>query len=999
MRLKPNLGYPLVTAITAVVVFVLAVYLLINLFSGSGSTHDDIVHRRTSERSDEAEHVRTVANITRQRIHDQLAPAIRRANILASSPEVIAAMRVCDRGEVTALTNRLIRATTEVDVIAVFDAKGDLCSFNSNDSFGKPFPAEGIDRLFRQKFADRPVVASCLRNVHAAPALEFQQDCDFTPALNNSIGLSVAHSVPVLDPTSGVTLGVVSVRMWFERLLDLLPTDASKTQIVFVSEKGIVFEEPRPAGVAAFPISPAQVVEMLADLKADGTTRGLFSLNQFVIDIATVTEGATIEGGGIFVLAVADSQWITQQARWARTRWGLFATALALLVLATLAVGWLAQQRRMNRDLAVAQEASEVANVAKSSFLAAMSHEIRTPMNGVVGMVDLLMQTSLQSSQMDIAKAIRESAGSLLSIVSEILDFSKIEAGKFEIDMGAVSVAETLAGTCTLLDALVVKKRARLNYFVDPAIPVAVQTDAVRLRQILVNLVSNAVKFSSGLERTGRVSARATLADEEADRVWIEIAIKDNGIGMDDAVKSKLFHAFSQGATGTTRTYGGTGLGLVISQRLAILMGGEIRVESTPDIGSTFTLRLPCHRLPQPTTEPSPIAGLTVLALSKSQDWLDDCTAHLRFEGATVLTDTDPSTSLNADVCVWMLEVEDGYSIEAIRSEIRAHSRAHGDRKTKFLVKTYGLDRALTYRCEEFLQCDGHLTNRAAFIRSIAVLAGRAEPTPRELGSPDVSRLAEDRVRATAVKQDRLILVAEDNEINQDVISRQLTVLGYAFEVVGDGKVALERWKSGDFALLITDLHMPKLDGFELTKAIRLEEAHSARRRTPIVALTANAMKGVHQECEAAGMDQCLCKPVLLVDLKEQLARWIPLASEPVSALPASFAPDGRVDVEILKSQVGDDPERIRGFLRDFCTSAAQIRIKIEGAVHSKQIADAGALAHKLKGSARIIGAVRLGEVCESMERAGRDLDGAKVDATLPALQAELDAVIRTLSA
>ncbi len=805
---------------------------------------------------------------------------MRRTHIIAESPSIIAAMQSCDRSEVTALANRLIRDTTEVDVIAVFDSKGDLCAFNSVDSFGKPYPPEGVESLFQRRFDDRPIIASCLRDMRAAPALEFQQNCDFTPALNQSVGLSVAYSVPVIDPQTGKKLGVISVRMWFERLLQVLPTENSNTQIVFVSDKGVPFEEPRPAGVAPFPIPAKSVEQMLEFLHAENADQGLFSLNQYVIDLAPATEGATIQGGGIYVLAVADSQWMTQQARWERTRLGLAVMVAALLLLASLAVGWLVQQRRMNKELSAAQAASDAANQAKSGFLAAMSHEIRTPMNGVVGMVDLLMQTSLQTSQMEIAKAIRESAGSLLSIVSEILDFSKIEAGKFEITMGPVSIEETVAGTCTLLDALVVKKGVHLHYFVDPMIPGIVHSDGVRLRQILVNLVNNAVKFSSGLDRPGRVTVRATLAREDADRVWIDFAIQDNGIGMDDAVRAGLFQAFSQGATGTTRRYGGTGLGLAISQRLASLMGAKIGVQSTLNMGSTFALQLPCGKLSQPAAEPSLVEGLTVLVLSTSKERRDDSERHLRRAGATVLSAENPSTPLNGDVCVWMVESEDGYSLETIRDAIRAHARAHGDTKTKFLVKTYGLTRTPPYRAKEFLQYDGNLTTRAAFLRAIAVLAGRAEPTNRELGDLGAVQLAEGRVRAEAIQQDRLILVAEDNEINQDVIRRQLTILGYAFEIVSDGQAALERWATGEFSVVITDIHMPKMDGHQLAAAIRREEALSGRRRTLIIALTANAIKGVDQQCIDSGMDQCLCKPVLLVDLKEQLQHWIPNIAE-----------------------------------------------------------------------------------------------------------------------
>lgn len=516
-------------------------------------------------------------------------------------------------------------------------------------------------------------------------------------------------------------------------------------------------------------------------------------------------------------------------------------------------------------DLEQARNDANMANQAKSSFLAAMSHEIRTPMNGVLGTIDVLQRTSLGEDQGAMVDLIRESAFSLLTILDDILDFSKIEAGRLDLERSAMSVAGVVGKACAIMDHLAASKGVGLSVFIDPALPQAVLGDELRLRQVLLNLVNNGIKFSSGGAQPGRVAVRATALACSAGQVGVEIEISDNGIGMNDAAKARLFTAFTQADASTTRRFGGTGLGLVISRHLVDLMGGSLTFDSAPGVGSTFTVRL---RLP-------------------------------------VLPDEEGGMADAAGA---------GEDANAVRV-------------------------------------------------SLARAAAFAPP-----------------LRQDALRAGRLILVAEDNDTNQKVILMQLALLGYAADVAPDGRVALDLWQGGSYAMLLCDLHMPEMDGYQLARAIRAGEG--ARRR-PIVALTANALQGEADQCRAAGMDDYLVKPLQLAHLQAALDTWLPAAT------PA-------LDVGILEAFVGDDAGVILSLLKHFRTSAGQLGAELKAACVERRPVHAAAQAHKLKSAARTVGARGLGELCARIEAtAGADAQLA----LLPDFERELDAVDAFLQA
>ncbi|MFZ2524714.1 MAG: ATP-binding protein [Candidatus Ferrigenium altingense] len=687
-------------------------------------------------------------------------------------------------------------------------------------------------------------------------------------------------------------------------------------------------------------------------------------------------------------------------------------------------------------ELAHAWIEAEQANRAKSDFLATMSHEIRTPMNGVIGMIDVLQQSSLNGQQMEMANIIHDSAFALLAIIDDILDFSKIEAGKLQINRQPMSIANVVEGSCETLIPLASKKGVELTLFTDPCIPAAVMGDPGRLRQILVNLANNAIKFSSGQQRQGRASVRALLTESTPEQATLEFRVADNGIGMDEATQARLFAPFTQADSTTTRNFGGTGLGLVISRRLANMMGGEITLHSAPGKGATLNVRISFERAPanpEINAASSLVAGLDCLVAGGSESLADDLAAYLVHDGAVVERATDMAVvkqwvatrTPGLHVAVIDTAVANSPLSTSLLDELRAATRANPEQQIRFVVIGRESRRGTHLEGTDLVMVDGNVLTRSALLKAVAIAAGRAKQPELKARHSDanVNPLLS---REEARRQGSLILVAEDNEINQKVILQQLMLLGQTADIANNGREALGLWTSGDYAILFADLHMPAMDGYELTAAIRAAEK-TGKPRMPIIAFTANAIKGEAERCLAIGMDDYLSKPVQLVNLKAMLEKWLPRSTHEAAGemqetsaetgdsprsnltplrqaqdrlegggaatLPASSgaSPDTVVvDVKALKALIGDDEAMVREFLHDFRISAAKIAVELRAACAAGQATVAGALAHKLKSSSRSVGALALGELCAGMEQAGKAGDTETLAALLPKFEQEL---------
>ncbi len=674
-------------------------------------------------------------------------------------------------------------------------------------------------------------------------------------------------------------------------------------------------------------------------------------------------------------------------------------------------VGELAKARRamlnIMEDLEEARKEAESATKSKSDFLANMSHEIRTPMNAVIGMAHLALQTDLTPKQADYVKKIQRSAHSLLGIINDILDFSKIEAGKMQMESVDFSLDEVLDNVSTVVGVKVHEKELEFLMDTPHDVPMALVGDPLRLGQVLINLCNNAVKFT----HEGEIVVSTSAVEKEDESVTLQFCVRDTGVGLSEEQKGKLFQAFSQADTSTTRKYGGTGLGLTISKRLVNMMGGEIWVESEPGKGSEFIFtakfglaRKVARRRLVPSID---LRGMRVLVVddnASSREILQTLLESMSFEVAVAASAEEGIAELEKAakdrpyklvVMDWKMPGMDGIKASEV---IKRHPSL--SQKPKIIIATaYGREEVM--QRSEKVGVDGFLlkpVGQSVLFDAIMVAFGKealeVEAVARVRGSDEEGLR---KIRGARV------LLAEDNEINQQVAKEILEQAGLVVRIANNGQEALDLVRANTFDAVLMDVQMPVMDGYTATREIRKWEGGSGKEEggmrkegtssIPIIAMTAHAMSGDHEKSIAAGMNDHITKPIDPEKLLGTLARWIGprdrTATSPAAA-PASIGPQAKEPAPLEQPlpdvlpefDVAEGLQRLMGnralyrkLLANFATQYIQAAATIRSALDAGDFEQAHGLVHAIKGVAGNLAAKDLQVQSAALEKLVKHAD------------------------
>jgi len=642
------------------------------------------------------------------------------------------------------------------------------------------------------------------------------------------------------------------------------------------------------------------------------------------------------------------------------------------------------------RDLETARKRAEEATRAKSEFLANISHEIRTPMNAMIGMTELALATRITREQREYLNAIQGSADALLTLVNDLLDFSKIEARKLQLDRVAFNLRDALEDTMRVLAPRADQKGLELVCHIHPEIPATVVGDPLRLRQIVVNLVGNAIKFT----HHGEVVLRVQAEPRGNGDVRLRFSVADTGIGIPPEKQAVIFEAFSQADSSTTRRYGGTGLGLAISAQLVELMGGRISVESEPGRGSTFhfTARFEVQQpgigeLPARWRSLTDLPVLIVDDNATNRRILEEVITNWHMcpvaveGGASALATLEKSVRADQPFAVVLLDGHmpdmDGFAVAERISQDRRYAGV------KLVMLTSAGQPEDVARCRR-LGISAYLTKPIKQSELFDVIVSA-------IGQPVGARPRAPRrhKRSQHGQRSLQVLVAEDNQVNQLVATRILEKLGHRVTVVSNGREALVAAQAGEFDLIAMDVQMPELDGLDATGAIRAWEK-STGTHIPIIAMTAHAMKGDRERCLAAGMDGYTSKPIRIRELEQAIAQLVSPSRPAEGPLPEETQEDAVIDRAALLAGVDGNRRLLRELVRLFL---ADCPLRLRGIKEAVRRGDAEALrreAHTLKGSVGNFAAKQALAAAERLEVMGRDGDLDKAGAACIALELQL---------